>query len=265
MERTEILDDYLVALGLAHDAPTLPYLSEIVRRHVATFAFSSVGPRLGDDLPLDLDALFDRIVVRGRGGYCFEQNGLLFEMLTELGYDVHLKLARVIHNRDIHPGLTHRVTLVEIDGHRCIVDVGFGPLGPPHPVAMPADASDGDDPRFRITEKRPGEFHMQSIVGGEHYSLYRFELSPYGQADCELGHFFSHRHPDAVFVNNLVASLIMDDEVRSLRNRDYRIIRPGGDAIVAIDDATHLHSVLANEFGIRVTDDESRRLFAAIP
>ena len=52
----------------------------------------------------------------------------------ELGFDARIQLARVIHNQDIHPGLTHRVTLVEIDGRRYVADVGFGPLGPPTPV-----------------------------------------------------------------------------------------------------------------------------------
>ena len=117
--------------------PACPALTQITRRHVATFPFSSVGPRLGDDLPLHLDALFDRIVARHRGGYCFEQNGLLFEVLLELGYDVHVQLARVIDPRDYLPGLTHRVTRVVLDGSTYVADVGFGPLGPPVPVPMP--------------------------------------------------------------------------------------------------------------------------------
>lgn len=51
-------------------------------------------------------------------------------VLEELGFSVNLFLGRVIYNQDIHPGLTHRITLVEIDGNHYIADVGFGPLGP---------------------------------------------------------------------------------------------------------------------------------------
>ncbi len=168
-------------------------------------------------------------MVRGRGGYCFEQNGLLFEVLQELGFDARIQLARVIHNQDIHPGLTHRVTLVEIDGR----DVrGRRRLRPARSARAPSRCRDAgrradDGARFRVHEARPGEFHMQSIVDGERYSLYRFDLVRYGQSDCELGHFYSHRHPEATFVNNLVASRILDDEVRSLRNREYWVIRDG--------------------------------------
>ncbi len=265
-----LVQRYLDALDVEPAAPSLPLLAQITRRHVATLPFSSVGPRLGDDLPLDADSLLDRIVVRRRGGYCFEQNGLLFEVLRELGFDARIQLARVIHNQDIHPGLTHRVTLVELDGRSYVADVGFGPLGPPTPVPMPDgsddDASDDDDDaRFRVHEARPGEFHMQSLVDGDRYSLYRFDLVRYGQSDCELGHFYSHRHPEATFVNNLVASLILDDEIRSLRNRDYWVIRAEGTTTTSIGSAAQLRDLLGAELGLRVSEAEGRRLFDELP
>lgn len=256
---------YLDALGLEPAEPSLSLLAQMTRRHVAMLAFSSVGPRLGDELPLGADSLLDRIVVRGRGGYCFEQNGLLFEVLQELGFDARIQLARVIHNQDTHPGLTHRVTLVELDGRDYVVDVGFGPFGPPFPVPMPSSAAPDDDARFRVHEAQPGEFHMQSLVDGDRYSLYRFDLVRYGKSDCEIGHFYSHRHPEATFVNNLVASLILDDEVRSLRNHEYWVIRDDGTTTTAITTAAQLRELLAAELGIRVSVAEGDRLFAELP
>jgi N-hydroxyarylamine O-acetyltransferase len=265
MERSEIADGYLAALGLARTAPTLASLRDITRRHVASFAFSSVGPRLGDDLPLDAPSLYERIVVHRRGGYCFEQNGLLFEVLEELGYSVTLYLARVIHNQDVHPPLTHRVTVADVDGERLVVDVGFGPLGPPVPVPVSGEPMDSGDRVFQVSQPRSGELHMQTIKDGAPYSLYRFDLARYGQADCEVGHFYSHRHPAATFVNNLVASLILDEEIRSLRNREYRVIRASEDEVTTITDAADLARILDGELGLRVTDEECRRLFAALP
>lgn len=258
---------YLSAHGLEPSEPTMSLLREITRRHVATFPFSSAGVRLGDELPLAPERLVERIVERGRGGYCFEHNGLLFAVLAELGYDVTVRLARVINNGDHLPGLTHRITHVHIDGATYVVDVGFGAAGPRQPVAMPAPDAQSGDPwpsgaEHRVVERRPGEFHLQHVRHGEPFSLYRFDLGVYGQADCELGHFFSHRHPDAVFVNNLVASRILDDEVRSLRNRDYRVTRADGEVDLVVVDADHLTTLLREDLGLRITDDEGRRLFA---
>ena len=237
-------------------------MTEISSRHVSQFAFSSVGPRLGDDLPLDFESLYMRIVEGHRGGYCFEQNGLLFELLKELGFSVSLYLARVIYNQDIHPGLTHRITLVEIDGKQYIVDVGFGPQGPARPVGMSGKESNDGFRVFRIAQCRSGEFHMQTLQDGEFFSLYKFELARYGQADCELGHFYSHKHPGASFVNHLVVSKIKDNEIRSLRNREFTVISKSGEQKELIEDRMHLKSLLDKQFDIRVTEAESSRLFA---
>lgn len=265
MERAEIVTRYMQALGLTRRSPDLSFLSEITRRHVATFAFCSVGPRLGDALPLDLDSLYQRIVVQARGGYCFEQNGLLYEVLADLGFVVKLYLARVIYNQDVHPGLTHRITTVDVAGRQYLVDVGFGPLGPSLPVSMAKEESRDGDRVFRVAEPRTGEFHMQTLKDGAFFSLYRFELARYGQADCEVGHFYSHKHPEATFVKNLVVSRIMDGEIRSLRNREYRVLTKDGDDKRDIVDAEQLRTILSGEFGIQITEPESRRLFESSP
>ncbi len=265
MQRSEVAAGYLAALGLVPDAPTPAFLGEIVQRHVARFPFTSVGPRLGDQLPLDLSELYQRIVVRRRGGYCFEQNALAFDVLEELGFRVRLYLARVIYDQDIHSGLTHRLTLVEIDGADHVVDVGFGHMGPARAVPMSGAEVRESARVFRVAQPRPGEFHMQCLKDDTFYSLYRFELARYGQADCELGHFYSHRHPKAVFVNHLVASRILSDEIRSLRDREYRVLASAGERVRPVTGATELHSILTSEFDLKVTKAECQRLFDSLP
>ncbi len=154
-----LLDRYLNAVEVEPGAPTMSLLEQLTRRHVARFPFASIGPQLGDPLPLDVDALFDRIVVRRRGGYCFEQNGLMFDILRGLGFDTTMVLARVLLSGADHPPLTHRFTMVTLDDRRYLVDVGFGATGPPTPVLF--DPSEPGEGRYRIVECEPGEFHLQ--------------------------------------------------------------------------------------------------------
>jgi len=256
-----VSNEYIHTLGLQKRKPDLGFLTEINRRHASQFSFSSVGPLLGDELPLDTPSLYQRIVVRQRGGYCFEQNGLMYDVLKELGFSVNLYLARVIYNQDIHPGLTHRITLVEIDENQYVVDVGFGPDGPGRPVSMTGEPSHDGLRVFRVAQDHPGEFRMQTLKDEGFYTLYKFELTRYGQADCEIGHFYSHKHPSANFVNNLVVSRIMDHEIRSLRNREYRLITQSGEKQILIENAAHLKSILDDQFDVRITDAESERIF----
>jgi N-hydroxyarylamine O-acetyltransferase len=108
VDRCLLTEAYLDELGLERREPDVGFLDDIVSRHVARFAFCNVGLQLQDPLPLDLPPLKERIVIRGRGGgYCFDQNGLNYEILEELGFTVRLCLARLIYsNLDFHPGLT---------------------------------------------------------------------------------------------------------------------------------------------------------------
>ncbi|MDX2494384.1 MAG: arylamine N-acetyltransferase [Desulfuromusa sp.] len=261
IKRSEMVQAYLQALGLYGRELDFSFLKDLVGRHVATFAFSSVGCQLGEDLALDFGSLYQRIFIQRRGGYCFEQNGFLYEVLEELGFSPTLYLARVIYNQDIHPGLTHRITMVEYEGQQYVLDVGFGSLGPGIPVPMSEIESNDREKVFRIAESRLGEYHMQVMKDGDFFSLYRFEFSRYGQADCELGHFYSHRHPDAAFVNHLVASLIQDSETRSLRDLEYWVISKSNTRNLKIIDSEQLWKVLVGELGIQVTEDESRQLY----
>ncbi|MFT5702638.1 MAG: N-hydroxyarylamine O-acetyltransferase [Desulforhopalus sp.] len=261
MARPEMVKNYLETLDLHNRELDFSFLEDIVARHVATFAFSSLGVQLNENLPLEFKSLYQRIIIQRRGGYCFEHNGLLFGILEELGFFPELFLARVIHNKDIHPGLTHRITIVEIEGRRYVLDVGFGVDGPRIPVPMSGVASSDGERVFRIAERRPGEYHMQVFRSSEFFSLYRFELALYGQSDCEIGHFYSHRHPDAIFVNHLVASLLLKSETRSLLGLEYRLISNSGTQSQNINSSEQLKCILVDELGVQVTDNESRRLF----
>ena len=264
MERREMVREYLQALGLRGRKLDFGFLNDVVTRHVATFAFGNVGCRLGEDLPIDFESLFLRIVSQRRGGYCFEQNGLLYGVLEKLGFLPKLYLARVIYNQDTHPGLTHRISMIEYEGQRYVIDVGFGSLGPRIPVPMSAIESNDGDKIFRIAERRSGEYHMQVFKEGDFFSLYRFEIARYGQADCELGHFYSLRHPGANFVNHLVASLIQANETRSLRDLEYWVITKSGTQNQEICDSEQLRRILVEEFGVQVTEEESRRLYEGL-
>lgn len=264
MERADMVREYLRALDLHTREPDFGLLNDLVARHVATFAFSSVGSLLGEHLPLDFESLYHRIVVQRRGGYCFQHNGLMFGVLEELGFSPTLYLARVIYNQDTHPGLTHRISMVEHEGRNYVLDVGFGPLGPRIPVPMSeTDAKDGEKV-FRISQRQPGEYHVQVFRDETFFSLYRFELARYGQSDCELGHFYSHRHPDATFVNHLVVSLLLKSETRSLRNLEYSVIKQSGSCTTEVRDSGHLRQLLVGEFGCQVTEAETQRLFDRI-
>ena len=70
--------------------------------------------------------LFDKIVLNKRGGYCFEINGFFMAVLEGLGYQCIPLAGRLLFNRQVYGRMSHRTTVVLLDGKRYICDVGYG-------------------------------------------------------------------------------------------------------------------------------------------
>ncbi|MEL0622712.1 arylamine N-acetyltransferase [Marinomonas arenicola] len=261
------LQHYLTDLGLAAPhQPSLAFVQQLQGRHVARHSFNSLSVVLGEALPLDLASLSDKFVTRGLGGYCFEHNKLTFELLAALGYEVQLVLARVLNNRDINAPRTHRVTLLTLDGSRYLIDTGFGANGPISPLQLTSGLrqTSGLD-HYQVTSHETcfgvREYELQIEKDQAFFTLYRFDLATYSDADCELGHFYSHKHPHAVFVNNLMVSVKDQQRTASLQNENFKMVTRDGTQIQQIESAEALQSLLADVFSIALELVVAEHLF----
>ena len=89
-------DRLLNHIGLdAAPAADLDGLRKVHRAYVAHVPFENLAVQLGESRPIDPAALVERIVSGGRGGYCFEANTVLLELLESLGFEVERREAIV--------------------------------------------------------------------------------------------------------------------------------------------------------------------------
>ncbi|WP_276257587.1 arylamine N-acetyltransferase family protein [Haloglomus litoreum] len=85
------------------------------------------GSQSGGGVRLDLAALFEKVVVRGRGGYCYELNGLFGWLLDALGVEQSYVAAKMLRaDGEARPPANHLVNLVTLADERYLVDVGLG-------------------------------------------------------------------------------------------------------------------------------------------
>jgi len=89
------LPGYLARLGVPAREPSGPALAELHEAHVRTFTFDNIDVLLGQHPGVSLDAVQEKFVGRGRGGYCFEHSTIFAAALDRLGYDVRRHLGRV--------------------------------------------------------------------------------------------------------------------------------------------------------------------------
>jgi len=262
MTKSPLSQRYLTDLGLQSVPLDIDFLRNLQSTHIAQYSFNNLAVVLGEDIPLDVPTLFNKIIGKRRGGYCFEHNKLVYAVLADLQINVRLLLAKVVNNQDIDVPRTHRITLLDFQGEAYIVDVGFGHLGARYPLKLDVGAEqDQGNNCYRIIENSQGEFCYQVFKNGDYFTLYTFDLHQYTDADCMLGHFYSHRHPDAVFVNNLVASRNFFNDIRSLRNGHFHQIKNGETQVTDVTNAQELQSILWQEFDLDINISNSAFLF----
>ena len=98
---------------------SLELLNRIQEACVLNIPYENLSILRGEPLPCDADALYDKIVTHGRGGYCFELNAFLHAMLEEIGFDTKSCFARFLRGEKEIPFRRHRIVIVNLDGDDC--------------------------------------------------------------------------------------------------------------------------------------------------
>lgn len=139
----EQVDAYLERIGCERPQKLdREALDGIIYAHQCSIPFETLSIHRSEQAPsTDADDLYDKVIVRKLGGYCFELNKLLEELLVSLGFDARPVLCRAVRGRDGRMPINHRGVLVDIDGESFLADAGFG--GPMAAGAFSIDA-EGD-------------------------------------------------------------------------------------------------------------------------
>jgi arylamine N-acetyltransferase len=247
---------------IGYDGPreaTVETLHAIVAAHNRTIPFENLDPLMGIPVAdLGQAALTDKLVQRGRGGYCYEHNGLLAYALDELGYGVERLAARVVwmNPSDELPAQSHlvlSVTAPGVDG-AFLVDVGFGGQAPTSPIRLQAGPvqSTRHEP-YRLRDHGDG-YLLEAAIRGEWQPLYMFTTRPQPRIDLEVGSWYVSTHPESIFVTSLTAALVTDDARWNLHGRHLAIHHAGDTERIRLDTAADVLNALTDRFGIDLDD-----------
>lgn len=214
------LQTYLNQLGLGSPFLNIDFVEQLQSRHLAEFSFSSINAMGNDFLSLDEEVLFNRLIEKRLGGYCFEHNKIAYLALLALGFQARPVLARVLLNGTTTNPRTHRLTLVTVGNCEYLVDVGFGVKAPvkPLPINENGRVNQGCH-EYEI--QRNNNHIVVSMLRPEKVTLYEVDLTVVNEEDCNVAHFYSHQYPAASFVNNLVVARIEEGKRYLIRNLSF--------------------------------------------
>ena len=250
------LDAYCARIGYnGPREPTLPVLHALTAAHAQAIPFENLDVLLGRRIHLDPAALSDKLVAQRRGGYCFEQNGLLLRVLQALGFQVAPLSARVRLDRprDFIPARTHLFLRVELDGESWLTDVGVGALSLTCAIRFVTDSEQTTPHETRRIVREHGRYFHQARLGDDWADVYEFTLEEMPFIDREVSNWFTSTHPDSHFKNRLLVARAAPSGVRytllndvfSVRQRDGRAEKR---SLHTSDELLH---VLAEHFGLR--------------
>lgn len=241
-------------------APTLETLAGLVAAHVRRIPFENLDPLMGVPvIDLSTEALTAKLVARRRGGYCYEHNNLMYDVLRALGFEVKRLAGRVVwmspDGLDGPPRpQTHQALAVRVpeSGDRYLVDVGFGGQTPPAPIPLVPDAvAQTSHEPFRLREHGDGgALVLETLIGERWRPLYILGMAPRPLIDMQVGSWYVSTYPESNFVVGLSAAVVTDDARWNLRGRNLAIHAGGRTERVRFDDAAQVCAALTDRFGI---------------
>lgn len=247
------LDDYLERLNyFGVVQPTEDRLEALHRAQYYTIPFENFDILLGRGISLEPAALFDKMVNRARGGYCFELNGLYLMALQSFGFDVRALLARV-HVSGTPSGRGHQVLLVTLQGRQWITDVGFGNPNLRTPIPLELDhPTTHDGQTFRLMEAGHFGIMLQTFIDDQWQDLYSFDLGHVFPDDIAYGNYYTSTHPSSFFTFARVAALPVHNGAITLFNKTLKRKTANKEQVQELAEGQAYLDALKTHFGIEL-------------
>lgn len=233
---------------------TVDTLTQLQTRHLQSVPYENLDVLQRVPLSLEIDSLYDKVVIRRRGGYCFELNALFRWLLEELGYSVTSYMARFWRDEsNPPPKRRHHVLCVTLENERYLCDVGVGGIIPRQPLRLveSIDVADGSE-CYRF-ERHPewGWILCERRRDGWRW-LYSFTEEPQLPKDFLMATYWCEHSPESIFTKSAMVAVHTPQGHNSVSGKEFRIFTKDGiRTFVPANDAEY-RAALRTYFGIEL-------------
>ena len=230
------------------------FLGRIQLNCVLHIAYENLDILDSKPLNLEPEALYEKIVLRRRGGYCFELNGLLTYMLREMGFTVSERFARFLRNEPAIPMRRHRVTVVHLEDGDYLCDIGVGQIAPRLPLKLQEEliqTQNGET--YRFTRDARHGWVLWDLHHGSWREYICFTDEECFAVDFLQPTFFCENHPSSPFNKTYMLAIKTETGRRTIDGRTYKVFT--GEELTHIEEDIsdeRLLSLFKNEFLLSV-------------
>jgi N-hydroxyarylamine O-acetyltransferase len=251
MKRGVVMEarDYLARFsGTQNKKVSISNLAELQRLHMQHIPFENLDVIRRIPIYLNLQNIYEKIVSRKRGGFCYELNGLFNWLLVELGYDAHLISATVRRpTGEWAKADTHAAIIVQLE-QSYLIDVGFGDSTY---VPIPLNGEERTDisGSYRIIQRLDYSFNLERTDKSGTKTLYNFDLDPKELVDFHEGCVFNQVAKESSFTHSDIVTCATPTGRITLSDQTITVTENSSQTktIISIEEKA---LVLKNTFGI---------------
>jgi len=225
-------------------------LRQLHLAHLRSVPFENLSIHAGEPIVLNDDALFDKIVTRKRGGFCYELNGLFSALLRALGFQVDRLSAQVANAETEFSSDFDHMTLLVTLAERWLVDVGFGESFIEPLRLDKADPQVQDGRAYRIETADDYRLGLQLNDENVWKPFYRFKLQAYDYQDFEERCRFHQTSPESHFTKNRICSMLTTNGRVSIADTRLIVTESGERTEQPISSSEQYETLLRKHFGI---------------
>ncbi len=232
------------------------FLSKLQEQHLLTVPFENLDIHQGKKIVLEEDRIYEKIVACGRGGFCYELNGLFCWLLRSLGFIASMVSARVYMTRidRFSPEFDHMGLLVDLE-KTYLVDVGFGDSFR-KPIALPDGIVEDISGRYRVQTfgSAPDTYILQKQENNCWQHVYSFTKHPRVISDFNEMCTFNQTSPESHFTQEIICTMATKNGRVSLSDNFLTITDGSSKKKIKVVSDNDFKQKLKSHFRIQLND-----------
>ncbi len=217
----EQVKGFLQRIGIAEELPVCTEtLEKLIKGSLTHIPFENLDAiEKGIAPSLEPEDLYQKIVEEERGGWCFELNKLLLEVMKEMGFTCYPIAVRIVWMRPALTAATHRASIVELDNKLYYVDIGYGGPGPKGLVVLEEGVQEIGGVKFKVVHLEDAIWQIEREYEDGFSRMLYFELKEAVEIDFNLPNFYCAKNENVIFSSRIVCNLMTEDGNIGLNDR----------------------------------------------